>query len=311
MNKKRIYIYIMCILLVIGVLSNIHLKKNPINRMDGFTNDPEISSDKYKTNQNTYHSIFKLQLAGPGVTAWDYATGKGVNVAVIDGGFDTGDKDLMANVKGCYNAIARKEGLDNIKNQYHGTFCAKTLGAVGNNQYQSAGVAYNANLYLIQVDTEGTQASYSRSVIDAIQYAVSKKCRVISMSLSDTIYDAEMEREINEVYSQTNHSILFVASAGNSGKQEYRYPASYDNVLAVSAAAYSANTGEYTVKSSTHNDHMDIAGPGNTTSAATAYAAGVAALLFEINPSLTAKECAKILQVTAKDKGTAGYDIYI
>ena len=153
----------------------------------------------------------------------------------------------------------------------HGTSVAKILGAAGNNRYAGAGVAYNVNLYLIQVDANGSQSSYSKSVMEGIRYAANKKCRVISMSLSDTIYDAKMEAAINEAYSKSKNSILFAASAGNKGKEEYRYPSSYRNVLSVSALNYSSNTRKYTAAASTYNNRVDISAPGGTTSAATWY----------------------------------------
>lgn len=277
-------------------------------RIDGFTNDTNISSTKYPTNQHTYHSIFQMGLAGPGLTTWDYAMGAGVNVAIMDGGADVKNRELEGNIKGCYNAVTREEGATNISNNNHGTACAKILGAVGNNQNESAGVAYGANLYIIQVDANGTQASYSKSVIEGIRYAISKHCRVISLSLSDTVYDASMEAAIEQVYAKSNDSVLFVASGGNTGKQEYRYPSSYENVLSVSALNYSAKNTAYTIASSTYNNRIDAAAPGGTTSAATPYVAGVAALIFQMNPSLTAAECADIITSTAKDAGSKGYD---
>lgn len=307
-KKGRVWLLAALIFIMSIVLQNSENMSERINRRDGFTNDSEISSDKYKSNKHKYHSIFQMGLAGPGLTAWNYATGKGVNVAVMDGGFDVNHKELKGNIKGCYNAVTKREGKGQVTKYSHGTSVAKILGAAGNNRYASAGVAYHVNLYLIQVDANGSQSSYSKSVIEGIRYAVNKKCRVISMSLSDHIYDARMEAAINEAYSKSKNSILFAASGGNTGKEEYRYPASYRNVLSVSALNYSAKTEKYTAAASTYNDRIDVSAPGGTTSAATPYAAGVAALVFQADPSLTAKECADIITSTAMDAGSRGYD---
>ena len=107
---------------------------------------------------------------------------------------------------------------------------------------------------------------------------------------------------------------------------EYRYPASYNSVLAVSAVNYT--NGKYTISpASTYNNRIDLAGPGSglytlssssntaastagASSAATPYVAGIAALIFQINPDITAAQCAHILTSTATDAGARGYDTH-
>lgn len=279
------------------------------SRMDGYTNDPDISEAKYLANPDSQPDYFQMYLAGPGLTAWDYSTGSGINVAVFDEGFDISDPELAGKIKGCYNAMTDQEGADKIKPDdanrvAHGTSCSKILGAIGNNQYQSAGVAYGVNLYLIRVG--GNDATWQSSLQRGIDYAVRNNCRVISASLSDSVYNADVENAISEAYSRSWNSVLFVASAGNTNIEEYRYPASYTDSFGVSAVKY--QNGQFVSADSTRNDRIDIAAPNGTTSAATAYAAGVAALVFAADPNLTAAECAQILRETASDAGMPGYD---
>lgn len=277
-------------------------------RTDGFTNDTEISGRKYPSNKHKYHSIFQMGLAGPGLTAWDYATGKGVNAAVIDCGADLNDKELKTNIKGVYNAMTDSEQWSQVHDTSasHGTSCAKVLGAVGNNRYSSAGVAYNVNLYIIKAGNNGN--IYSSAVRKGIRWAAKKKCRIISMSFGSDTVDSENQKLIHELYTQKNNSILFVAAGGNSFKEEYHYPASISEVLSVSALSYSSKSGAYSIRPCTYNDQIDIAAPGGTTSAAAPYAAGTAALVFQADPSLSARECAGIITSTAKDAGSRGYD---
>lgn len=278
-------------------------------RADGYTNDPDISEASYLANPGIQPNYFQLHLAGPGLTAWDYSTGAGINVAVFDEGFDPDDPELAGKVMGCYNAMTDEEGADKVEPDdsdrvAHGTSCAKILGAIGNNRYQSAGVAYDVNLYLIRVG--GNDPTWQASLQRGIDYAIRNNCRVISASVSDPVYNADVENAVSQAYSRSDNSILFVASGGNTNKEEYRYPSSYKDAFGVSAVNYSS--GNYIISSSTWNDHLDIAAPGGTTSAATPYAAGVAALVFSADPSLTAAECAQILRETATDAGSPGYD---
>lgn len=279
------------------------------DRGDGFTDDTKISELMYLENKDVYHRFFKMELAGPGLTAWDYATGKGVNVALFDAGVDVECPELKGRFAGCYNAVTKEEGISAVTEHSHGTMTSKILAENGNDGYGLAGVAYDCNFYFVQVDRRGPNQLFFESVLEGIRYAISKNCRVISMSISEPYGSELMEAAINEAYQMTDNSILFVASGGNSQTEEYRYPSSYDNVLSVAAVTYSSTTGEYTVtKKGTYNDRMDVAAPGNATSPAAAYAAGVAALLFEVDPTLTAAECADIITSTAKDAGTPGYD---
>lgn len=328
-QKKNCIRLLISMFFVCCLMSNAVFTKDYCNRMDGYTNDTAISASKYSSNLNNYHYIYQLGLAGPGLTAWDYATGEGVNVAVMDNDFNVNHQDLKANIKGCYNAITKKEGADQItNNSSHGTSVAGILAAVGNNNFLSAGVAYNCNLYLIQVDVNGTWQSYEDSIIEGIRYATEKKCRVINLSHGGDTYQENLEAAIDKVYNQQENSILVVASGGNTSKEEYHYPASYSNVLSVSALDYTSSTQTYSIRSnSTYNDHMDIAAPGSglktlayssntgsstggSSSASAPYVAGVAALIFQADPSLTAKECADIITSTASDAGAKGYDKY-
>lgn len=308
-----------------------------IYECDGFTNDLEISSGKYSSSKDKYHYLFKMGLAGPGKTAWSYANGKGVNVAVVDGGSNVYHNDLKANVKGTYNAVTRKEGLANVTNKKtgHGSVTAGILAAVGNNKTASAGVAYAANLYVVKVeDEEGYM--YTSDILEGIRWASDdKKCRVISLSLGsdyDTAPEAmdarNAEKEIiQRIYNKAENSTLVVASGGNAGKYIYHYPASWPEAISVSALTYSSSKG-YTISAkSTYNNQIDLAAPGSglygvsntsntallkggATSAAAPYVAGVAALVFQVNPDLTAKECAAILTSTARDAGKKGYDTH-
>lgn len=293
------------VMLAVLLLGGAVMERIP-DRMDGFTNDPDISEAKYLADTGSQPNYFQMHLAGPGLTAWDYSTGAGINVAVFDGSFDISDRELAANVKGTYNAVTGQEGNVYVAGDGHGTSCAKILGAVGNNGYQSAGVAYNVNLYLVKVAANASYSDYWESLLAGIDYAVSKNCRVISISLSDTEYNAEVEQAISDAYARVQNSVLFVASGGNAGQEEYRYPASYADAFGVSAINY--KSGQFVSAGGTKNDRIDIAAPSGTTSAATAYAAGVAALVFAADPSLTASECAQILRETASDAGTPGYD---
>lgn len=244
-------------------------------------------------------------------------------MAVIDSGANVYHNDLWYSVAACYNGATEQQGFSYVKDKRgHGSMTAGILAATGNNKIAAAGVANGADLYVVKAeDDDGRQ--YISYEINGIYWAVSKGCRVISISMSSTDYSAAEEKAIQYAY---NNGAVVVCSGGNTGVNEYRYPACYDGVVAVSALKYSASSGYSISTSSTYNNKIDIAGPatslygvsntdytelkaGGATSAATPYVAGVAAMIFQADPSLTAKECVDILTSTATDAGAKGYDV--
>jgi subtilisin family serine protease len=114
---------------------------------------------------------------------------------------------------------------------------------------------------------------------------------------------------------------LLIAAAGNNGNSTPVYPAAYTNVLAVSALNKSdalpswSNFGNY-VALSAPGEGITTTWPGNryTTISGTSFSspivAGVGALVFSVNPTLSNKNVADILLATADDLGAAGYDPY-
>lgn len=294
-----------------------------INTFDSYTNDPEIAGANYEKNKDKYHYIFQLGLAGSGITAWDYAKGTGVKVAVIDTGANVNHKDLAANVKGCYNAVTGQTGKVSVEDTNgHGSMTAGILAAVGNNGFLAAGAAPNVDLYVIKASKvkNGETVSSTADIIKGMTWAIAQGCKIISISSGSSTYDQPYHKAIQDAYNQ---GVLVVCSGGNTNTSAYHYPAAYEETVGVSAVKYSAASG-YTSANGTYNDQIDIAAPGaygisrsnntslsgggSSTSAAAPYVAGVAALLYQLNPNLTAKQCKEILTSTATDAGTAGYD---
>lgn len=85
--------------------------------------------------------------------SWDAATGKGINIAVIDDGLDVGHEDLAPNAYPVEGGFHRNfnEGPENDPSPLevssnHGTACAGIAGARGFNNLGVAGVAPEARL---------------------------------------------------------------------------------------------------------------------------------------------------------------------
>jgi len=97
-------------------------------------------------------------LAGEGINlqlnaSWDSATGKGINVTVVDDGLEVAHEDLAGNAYPLDSNRHRNfnEGVPNDPTptepgQNHGTNCAGLIGAIGFNNVGVIGVAPEANL---------------------------------------------------------------------------------------------------------------------------------------------------------------------
>ena len=293
-KTRRLFCILLCIFMLIPQSGTVFAAESG-NVLQSDTENYEIHVGQALASGGGVSSGDRSQLKLDEV--WKSATGKGVNVAVIDGGANLNDPAIKSRIKGVYNAKTGSTKRSDISSDSHGTNCAKIL----------VGVAPKVNLYIIQAGKDGY--IYSDQVERGLSYAKSKNCRVISMSFGGDTYSQSEYNAINNLYTAPVNSGLVCASGGNSGKKEYHYAASYDNTLSVGAAKYDSGKKKYVViPKGTYNDKMDVVAPGGTTSAAAPFAAGVAALLFQAKPSLTAKECRDIINSTAKDLGAKGYD---
>jgi serine protease len=270
--------------------------------------------------------------------AWDVATGSlDIVVGVVDTGIDYEHEDLAANmwrnpgelagngvdddgngviddVHG-YNAI--EDSGDPMDDRGHGTHCAGTIGAAGDNGVGVTGVNWRVSLMALKF-LDGDGMGTLEAAIAAIDYAVRKKqdgvnLRVLSNSwsgnsFSQALYDA--------VEAANAAGILFVAAAGNdAGRNNDRfptYPASFDlpNIIAVAATDHHDGLATF---SSVGPMSVDLGAPGvavmstvqdggyqrkSGTSMAAPHVAGAAALLFSLDEDLTFSEVKELLLIT-------------
>lgn len=228
--------------------------------------------------------------------AWEKGyTGKGVVIAVIDTGVDTKHPALAGRILGGRNFTNDDGGNPNIYEDYngHGTHVAGTI-AANTDKVGITGVAPGASLLILKaLDKNGSGTM--NSIISAINYAISKKVDIISMSLggpqdTKSLHDA--------IISAIDSNILVVCAAGNSGDngnpntEEYNYPGAYDEVVEVGAIDKNFKVAPFTDS----NKFIDVVAPGvsiistyikqsyatlSGTSMATPHVSGALALLIE------------------------------
>ncbi len=272
--------------------------------------------------------------------AWDIATGShNIVVAVIDTGVDYTHPDLAANMWTNEAELHGSAGFDDDHNgyiddiygydfcnndgdpmddHYHGTHCAGTIGAVGNNNQGVTGVCWNVRIMALKfLDAGGS--GWSDDAISCIQYSVLMGANLSSNSWGGGGYDQGLKDAIDAAGAD---GMLFVAAAGNSGSnndQNPHYPSSYDSpsLIAVMAtdkddskASFSCY-GPISVDLGAPGTDILSCKPGNSyqtlsgTSMATPHVAGSCALLWSMNPTLTNTEIKDILIQTV-DKTLPG-----
>ena len=238
---------------------------------------------------------------------WDIATSSSVTVAVVDTGYN-GNSDLPA--ASGYSVYNRSSNLTDLNG--HGTQVAGTLGAVGCNGTKSAGVVWNANILPVKV-SESSSVSVS-NVAPAIIYAADHGARIINLSLSFPSDSATLRNAVDYAYSR---GCLLVAAAGNNGTGKVSYPAAYSNVLGVGGTT--SGTDRYSLSNygtgldvlagwswftTTARDTNCIAGG---TSIAAPQVSGLAALVWELAPSLTNAQVMELIRSSTNRPG-GGWD---
>jgi len=249
--------------------------------------------------------------------AWSLATGtRDVTVGVVDTGVDYTHPDLAANVwtapwafnvtiggvtKICpagahgYNAI--RETFDPMDDNDHGTHVSGTIGAVGDNNVGVVGVNWFASIMGLKFLGKGGSGN-TADAVDAIEFAIQAKLkgaanvRVLSNSWGGGYSTYAMREEIERAYDE---NILFICSAGNSGRLVKNYYLPNYNVLNLLAVAAS-DPNDYLAGFSNYGDiSIHLAAPGvsvlstirkssyayfNGTSMAAPHVSGTAALVI-------------------------------
>lgn len=244
------------------------------------------------------------------------ATGSGQLIAVIDTGIDVSHPDLSGRLRQPVDTTGNGYAAEN-----HGTAVAGIIAAEADNAIGSYGVAPAAELLPIKAcqpkEAGGLAARCTTStLVKALDVAMSENAAIINMSLAGPPDDL-VTRYVNLALDQGR---LVVAGAGNGGiHAKPGYPAAIPGVLAVTAV----DAIDRLYPQANRGDYIDLAAPGvdivatvpngqypplSGTSMAAAHVTGIAALIRELGPLMTAREIAMVIKASSRDLGDAGPD---
>jgi parallel beta-helix repeat protein len=239
-------------------------------------NDPYYSSSG--SWGQDYPDLYGMHIINAS-DAWNITTGShDVVVAVVDTGVDYMHEDITANMWINEDEIPGN-GIDDdsdgfVDNIYgadfaygdgdpmdwfgHGTHCAGTIAAVGNNTLGVVGMNWQAKIMAVKgLDDSGS--GWIDDLADAIVWAADNGADVISNSWGPD-YRNPSDPVIEDAvrYAYNKGCVLVFAAGNNNDDVQYYSPANMDEVIAVAATDYNDEKAEF----SNWGEKIDVCAPG-------------------------------------------------
>lgn len=261
--------------------------------------------------------------------AWNIAQGEGITVGVIDAGISSSQSLLNGSFNNGWSNVGRTRtvgytlGGTAYTSCSHGTSMAGLAVGPRNDMGAPTGVAYESDLYFIRACNDVVlDGSSERTGVKNALVALgnTSAVKVISMSIGTPFGSSVLKDGVNYA---TNMCKLVFAAAGTSFSWTawwgVIYPANYSNCVAITGVNESSQTCDNchdgsqvdftaVMERNSNDDRNSLSLPMSGTSAnyiggssaATATAAGIAALVWSVDPSMTRTEVLNLLTITSQ-----------
>jgi subtilisin family serine protease len=284
-------------------------------RMQSFrtTSEPTAPATSYND------PYFPLQRAVDSISvpaAQQWSQGRGVRVAVIDTGVDTGHPDLRGRIESSFNLVDYDTAQFVLDR--HGTAVAGAIGAVANNGVGIVGVAPQVRMLAIKACWEtagdGTASCSSLSLAAGLAVAIRQHVQIVNLSVtgpSDALLERLVERAIGAGIVVVAADMRRGASAGRTGD----FPLKVPGVIAV------ANSDQTRADQERATTGAVLCAPGHAvltlvpgarydyvsgTSMSVALVSGVTALVLERRALRNSHDELTQLLLSTADPGAAG-----
>ena len=275
------------------------LQKNYLLEPTALPNDPLLADQTH---------LDQIDAAG----AWAITTGdERVIIAILDTGVALDHVDLRDNL---LDGLNQADGNANASDVHgHGTAVAGAAAATADNGKGVAGVAWGCSILPVRVTRSDGRAA-SAVIAKAIISATRRGARVINISFGPLQTDKTVLAAAQ--LARNSGSLVFISS-GNDGKRK----STSANAAALFIGA--VDSSNKLASFSTNGPFIDFVAPGvrvlttdidgdyspiNGTSFSSPIAAGVAALVWSVEPDLRPVTVEEILRSTAVDLGACGRD---
>ena len=279
--------------------------------------------------------------------AWEVTTGeREIVIAIVDSGIDLDHPDLDGKIwtnpgeipgngldddgNGCVDDVhgwhfyhrCDDEGCIELEDNNsqddngHGSFMAGIAAVETNNGEGIAGLSWGAKLMPVKV-LDQNAAGYYSDIIQGVIYAADNGAKIINMSFGGAAYSQALEDAVNYAHDK---GCLLVSTSGY-GNTGVTYPGKFPVVVTVAATDKDDQRAWF----SNYGPEVDLAAPGvdiastdrngiyglwSSTEVAAPHVAGLAALIWSVNPTLTQDEVEDVMKSTAVDLGDPGRDDY-
>lgn len=291
----------------------------------------DVSSPSIRSGSSVIYSPYSVSNLG--------YSGNHVVIAIVDTGVDD---NLHRALRGSYVGGADLSGVLDLNNTNpndefgHGTHTAGTALGNGGRDGQYVGIAPNASLVDVKISL-----GLGGDILEGIEWTIdnkeSKNISVISLSAGSSSGSDGTDAMSRAANRAVDSGMVFMASAGNDGRNFMISPAAADKVIAVGATSDKStiDRSDDTIagfsnygprRSDNDEDNMDelkpeLVAPGvnimapqfdtrdsyislSGTSMSCPQVAGTAALMLEANPHLTPLEIRELLIETAESRGS-------
>jgi subtilisin family serine protease len=274
------------------------------------SNDPSLSS-QWHHDDNRMDSC----------DAWTITTGDpSISVGICDTGVLTTHEDLLLNRLEGYNAVDQlweSQGGSISPVHPHGTMTTGCACANGNNGVGVSGVGWNLSHRMLRVSNDSSGSASIDVLQLAARTAVENGDRVASVSYSGVDLSSNLT---TATYIKSIGGLL-VWAAGNDGRNLTFGDRDADDIIVAGAtdsndslASFSAfgkfvdvvapGVSVFTTDASANNAYTSVSG----TSFATPLTAGLCALIWSADPTLTPDDVERVLKTGCQDLGATGVD---
>lgn len=249
--------------------------------------------------------------------AWDITTAQDtpIVVAIVDDAVLVTHPDLIPNLVPGYDVADNdNDPMPNESAMTHGTHVAGISGAATNNGIGVASIGFNVKIMPIKASNS---AQFISDAYAGVIWAADNNADVINMSWGGSGFSNTGQNIINYAYAA---GCVNVAAAGNDNTSQIFYPAGYDNVISVA----STTTNDSKSGFSNFGSWIDVSAPGSAirstyfnsslqptyanlqgTSMASPMVAGLAGLVWSVNPEMTQTQVMDCVMNTADNINNA------